>query len=93
MNKFNLVCKGLPRGVDTLEFTSHFSQAGDIFSAKVQHNSNNTIIVETIGYVCFYDEESLEKALSLTTFKETKINIIRPYIKCDNTQYVNENIL
>lgn len=63
VSKFNVIVKNLPKDITSKELSEEFSNAGDVFSAKIPTNSKSNS--EGFGFVCFFDEESVKKAISL----------------------------
>jgi polyadenylate-binding protein len=70
ISKFNVIVKNLPKNISSKELQSEFSNAGDVFSAKIPTNSKQN--GEGFGFVCFFDEEAVDNAITLWNEKELK---------------------
>jgi RNA recognition motif-containing protein len=63
VSKFNVIVKNLPKDLTSKELSAAFADAGDIFSSKIPLNSKMNS--EGFGFVCFFDEKSVNKAIEL----------------------------
>jgi len=61
ISKFNLVVKNLPKNITSKDLNILFSEVGSVFSCKIPTNSKNNS--EGFGFVCYYEEDSLDKAI------------------------------
>jgi polyadenylate-binding protein len=70
ISKFNVIVKNLPKDITSKELSAEFSKAGTVFSAKIPMNSKQNS--EGFGFVCFYEESEVTKAIELFHEKEFK---------------------
>jgi polyadenylate-binding protein len=70
ISKFNIIVKNLPKDITSKELSSEFATAGTVFSAKIPLNSKQNS--EGFGFVCFYEEAEVNKAIELFHGKEYK---------------------
>jgi len=61
ISKFNMIVKNLPKNITSKSLNTLFSEVGHVFSCKIPKNSKNNS--EGFGFVCFYEEEALDKAI------------------------------
>lgn len=78
VSKFNIIVKNLPKEMTSKELALAFKDAGEVFSAKIPVNSKQNS--EGFGFVCFFDEEAMNKAITLyndVDFKGKKLSVER----------------
>lgn len=63
VSKFNVVVKNLPKDMSSKDLAILFGKAGDVFSSKIPTNSKQNS--EGFGFVCFFDEESVNKCIDM----------------------------
>jgi len=63
VSKFNIIVKNLPKEMTSKELAAFFQHLGDVFSAKIPVNSKKNS--EGFGFVCFFDEAVMNKALAM----------------------------
>jgi len=61
VSKFNVIVKNLPKDISSKELADAFQKAGSVFSAKIPVNSKQNS--EGFGFVCFYEEIEVQKAI------------------------------
>jgi len=61
VSKFNVIVKNLPKDISSKELADVFQKAGSVFSAKIPVNSKQNS--EGFGFVCFYEEIEVQKAI------------------------------
>jgi len=70
ISKFNVIVKNLPKDISSKELAEVFNTAGSVFSAKIPVNSKQNS--EGFGFVCFYEEIEVQKAIDEFHEKEFK---------------------
>jgi len=70
ISKFNVIVKNLPKDITSKELSQAFSKAGTVFTAKIPMNSKQNS--EGFGFVCFYEESEVNKAIELFHGQEFK---------------------
>lgn len=68
ISKFNIIVKNLPKDITSKELAAYFNKAGSVFSAKIPVNSKQNS--EGFGFVCFYEEAEVQKAIDDYNLKE-----------------------
>jgi len=68
--KFNVIVKNLPKEITSKELAQEFAKAGDVFSSKIPVNSKQNS--EGFGFVCYFDEDSVNKAIEQFNGKQYK---------------------
>jgi RNA recognition motif-containing protein len=64
VSKFNIIVKNLPKEMTSKELSELFSEdkKQNVFSAKIPVNSKQNS--EGFGFVCFFDEESVNNSIA-----------------------------
>jgi RNA recognition motif-containing protein len=68
VSKFNIIVKNLPKEMTSRELALLFKDSGEVFSAKIPVNSKQNS--EGFGFVCFFDEDAMLKAIELLNGKD-----------------------
>lgn len=63
VSKFNIIVKNLPKEISSKELSQMFTKVGDVFSAKIPVNSKQNS--EGFGFVCFFEEKSVNAAIEM----------------------------
>jgi len=77
-SKFNTIVKNLPKDITSKELATLFAGAGEVFSCKISVNSKQNS--EGFGFVCFFDEDSVNKAIAMfhnSPFKDKTLFVER----------------
>lgn len=74
VSKFNIIVKNLPKDMSSKELQELFTKAGEVFSSKIPTNSKQNS--EGFGFVCFYEEKSVTKAIELYHNQEFKGKVL-----------------
>jgi len=81
VSKFNIIVKNLPKEFTSKQLGELFRDCGEVFSSKIPTNSKQKS--EGFGFVCFYEESAVNKAIELhhNTKVDSKNIIVEKYDK------------
>lgn len=93
VSKFNVMVTNIPKDMTSKLLHVEFSKAGEVFSSKIPDSSKTSD--EGFGFVCFFDEDSMNKAISMlnnTKMGNNTITVERYEKKSEVKEEVNNNL-